>query len=219
MGLPILTASACVGKPVHIYALINPLDQTAFYVGATTRTLGLRLSSHRNDAVQLKMGSAKCDVIRVIEAQGRRAEIVELEVAPFDDWVAAEQFWIAYLKGLGASLTNRAIGGAGATGSRQTKDTQRHRSEAAQGRDMSALHTPDVRQKAVAGMRHAIIIDGVRYDGIAVAARALGISHSLVHRRVDLGQYQRLTPRKNGNVIKLKGGMVSASATTTASLF
>jgi hypothetical protein len=189
---------------VQIYALIDPRDKTTFYVGATTRTLGLRLSSHRNDAVKLRIDTQKCDAIRTIEAAGERVQIAELETA-HEDWAEAEQFWIGYLRFLGSRLTNIASGGPGATGSRQTEQTRQRRRDAATGRDMSQAHAPVAREKAASKLRHAVLIDGVRYDGIAVAARALGISHSLVHRRIDLGTYQRLTRRKNGNVLKLKG--------------
>lgn len=205
MGLPSLTPSVCIGKSVQVYALIDPRSQTAFYVGATTRRLGQRLSSHRNDAIKLGIATKRCEVIRAIEADGHRAGIGELETVAFDEWVEAEQFWIGYLQSIGARLTNLAIGGAGATGSRQTAETQRRRSEAAKGRDMSIPHSPQARERAASRLRHVIVVDGVRFDGIAVAARALGISHGLVHRRVDLGQYQRVTPRKNGNTLKLKG--------------
>lgn len=153
------------------------------------------------------MRGPRCTVIRSIDDSLLRAEIIELEVVQADEWVTAEQFWIEYLRALGARLTNIGIGGPGALGFKQTKEAKLKRSLEAVVRDNSAIHRPEVREKAASRLRHTIIVDGVRFDGIAVAARALGISHSQVHRRVDLGRYQRVTPRKNGNVLTLKGGL------------
>ncbi len=205
MGLPSLNPSACIGKPVSIYLLVDPRDQTAFYVGATTKPVRQRLSSHINDACHLAARGARYERIRDIAAAGARADACVLETARAEDWVEAEQFWIAYFRAIGARLTNVAIGGPGALGTRQKPTTKIRRQEAAAGRDMSAIRTPVVREKAARKLRHTIIADGVEYDGIAVAARALGISHSLVHRRVDLSIYQRVTPRKNDNVVTLRG--------------
>ncbi len=205
MAIPSLTPSQCIGKPSTVYALIDPRDNTAFYVGVTTRRPHMRLSSHRNDAIHLGIISTKCDVIRAIEATGQRAIIGELETVPFDEWVGAEQFWIGYLQAIGAKLTNRAIGGAGATGSRQTAETQRRRSEAAKGRDMSITHTPEIREKAAGKMRRAVVIDGVEYPGIKAASRALGISYTTLHYRLDVGIAERLTPRRGGKPRSRKG--------------
>lgn len=153
MGLPSLTPSACFGKPVKIYALIDSRDGTAFYVGATTRRLCDRLSGHMQCAVRLHQSDVKSQIVRAIVAAAKKVEILELEVAQFTEWAEAEQFWISYLRYVGAALTNKSIGGAGKQGTRTSPETRKLMSEAAAGRDMSKLHTPEVREIAAAKLR------------------------------------------------------------------
>ncbi|RVD44213.1 hypothetical protein EN742_03000 [Mesorhizobium sp. M4A.F.Ca.ET.020.02.1.1] len=191
MGLPILNALACIGKPVSIYALVDPRDLKAFYVGATTKLLCNRLSSHTNDARQ-QMPGTRCDRIRSILEDGLRAHISVLEVVEAAEWQEAEQFWIAYLRAIGASLANKAIGGAGATGTKQTAQTRARRRAAASGRDMTALHTPEVRDRAARSMRQPIEVNGRRFDGIKRAATALGMPYSTLHHWLKTGRATRL---------------------------
>jgi NUMOD3 motif len=157
MGIPYLAADGCRGKTATVYVLMDPRDSTAFYVGVTTRPLSSRFGSHLNDALVLYMRGARYDAIRSICADGLRPEMHALEVVPFDQWVDAEQFWIAYLRGLGAVLTNVSTGGPGTTGVRQTLVIQKKRQDAAAGRDMSHLHTPEMRAKAGASISKTLM--------------------------------------------------------------
>jgi hypothetical protein len=194
-------------KIVKIYALIDPRDGTAFYVGATSRRLSARLSGHMTEACHLQTRNARCEVIRAIAAAGARPEIDALEIVQPGDWVEAEQFWIANLRAMGVVLTNRAMGGPGSLGALQSPETKLRRQLAAKGRDMTALHTPSVRAAASKRMRHDIEIDGVRYSGIAEASRQTGIPKSTIYYRLDVGLAQRLTRRKGDKVRKRKGGI------------
>jgi hypothetical protein len=166
MGIPNLGAVGAQVKPVTVYVLVDPRDSSPFYVGVTTRGLGTRLSSHINDSVHLNMRGARYDVIRHIHECGVKTEIFDIETVPHDGWVEAEQFWIEYFRFIGANLTNAATGGPGATGTRQTSKTQEKRRAAAAGRDMSHLHTQEIRDAVMSSVRHRIVVDGVEYSGI-----------------------------------------------------
>ncbi|MEI9995093.1 MAG: hypothetical protein WDM91_10895 [Rhizomicrobium sp.] len=196
-----------------IYALFDPRDYSAFYVGATTRAICRRFGSHVHDALHLQIQSPRCSRIRAIAADGKRPEAEALEVVPFEKWVEAEQFWIVLFKYLGAELTNRAIGGPGSSGTKQSPATQRRRSVAALGRDMSAVQTPAAREKAASALRHAIEVDGVRYSGIKVASSATGLAYSTLQYRLDVGlDAERLTPRKGDRRRSRKGGLPQGAA-------
>lgn len=153
MSIPSLHASGCIGKPVKIYALFDQRDNTIFYVGATTKRLCDRLASHVNDSIHLNMRGPRYDTIRSIHESGIRTRIEELETVAAEDWVEAEQFWIGYLRFIGANLTNKAIGGPGSIGTKQTPATQLRRRLAAVGRDVSHLHRPEIRERSANKLR------------------------------------------------------------------
>jgi len=207
MPLPSVVPADQADKLVSIYALIDPRDQTPFYVGVTSKKPKVRLSSHLNDACYLEMKGGRYDIIRAIALSGHRAEIVELETVKLCNWVEGEQFWIEYLRFLGARLTNIGTGGPGGFGAKQTKETQLRRQASAKGRDMSPLHSPEIRERVATSLRHKIEIDGVVYSGIKAAAREIGVSYGALHYRLDVGLAKRITPRKNNNERKRKGGL------------
>lgn len=153
MGLPTLGASVCIGKPVKVYVLIDGQNGRGFYVGATTRRLCERLSNHKTHAVRLNTACEKSQIIRDIVAAGSKVEILELETVSADVWAEAEQFWISYLRFIGARLTNKSIGGAGNQGVRASAATRRAISEAAAGRDMSHVHCAEIRQRVADKLR------------------------------------------------------------------
>ena len=206
MSIPMMGVSAPRNKTAVIYALIDPRDRTAFYVGVTTRKLAARLSSHLNDGVILGIQNDRCSKIRDVHEAGSRIEIMELEVVPIASWAEAEKFWIEYLRSLGARLTNIGTGGPGASGAKQSAATKARRKAAAVGRKISHCHSGEIRKRAADATRHVIEVDGVRYLGIAAAARELGIGSSTLHYRLDVGLATRITPRKNDNVRTRKGG-------------
>lgn len=79
-----------------IYALINPITCTVFYVGATRRPLRVRLYGHLHDHEAIRGANLKkIKIINDIKAKGLLPLIQELEVcvgylAP----MYAERFWI-----------------------------------------------------------------------------------------------------------------------------
>ena len=74
--------------------------------------------------------------------------MIELETV-FNDWVEAEQFWIAYFKSLGARLTNLTVGGEGAVGYKATEETRRKLSASSIGhtRGLGKTVTEETRKK------------------------------------------------------------------------
>lgn len=148
MGLPRLVSDV-KGRTAVVYALVDPASHEPFYVGVTTRGLGRRLCSHIHDARFAPSGDAKRGRIASILAANMRPCVYELEAQPVENWIEAEQFWIGYLRYLGADLTNRSAGGAGKTGYTTPISTRNLQSDAAKahGKWRDQLHTPAARAK------------------------------------------------------------------------
>lgn len=90
-----------------IYALLDPRDRQVRYVGMTKNPKE-RLSRHVREA-RRKGGTKRLSWVRSLVAAGCTPEMVELERT--GDWHEAEQFWIAYLRSVGADLVNGNEGG------------------------------------------------------------------------------------------------------------
>lgn len=111
-----------------IYGLRDPRSGECRYVGKTDKDLKTRLRRHINRAATYP-GSTRCaSWIAALRSDGMRPEIFLLEEVA-EGWPEAEQFWIAYLRFLGAELTNLTDGGATTHGHRHTADTRRRLSE------------------------------------------------------------------------------------------
>lgn len=205
MAIPSLAASKCLGKPVSIYVLVDPRDHSAFYVGATTKALGLRFSSHLNDARHLQMVGKRYDAIRRILDAGKRPEIHQVEIVAQDVWVEAEQFWIGYFRSLGAELTNRSIGGPGALGIRQSANSIKSRMAARSASGPHPTRSASATEKGAAKLRHVIEVNGQTFVGIKRASVALGIAYVTLQHWLDTGRARRLTGPKVGFLIKRKG--------------
>lgn len=94
-----------------IYALIDPRDGYAKYVGKTVQSSKQRLSAHISFA-RKKAHTFSARWILGLLKSGQLPEIAELETVE-SDWQEAEIFWIAYLRYLGCTLTNHTGGGDG----------------------------------------------------------------------------------------------------------
>lgn len=90
-------------RPTYIYALINPLNNLVFYIGAT-KNLSQRLSGHCSYRYILKNYKSKilCDIIE----NGKTAEIFELEVCYGNDVEVRklEEFYIELFRFYGFHL-------------------------------------------------------------------------------------------------------------------
>lgn len=144
---------------ISIYALVDPRTNEAKYVGQTSQPLFKRLYSHTSCTP--RAGNKIYEWNMALKRDGIKPVIIELDKVPKEDWIEAEQFWIACLRFLGANLTNDAIGGPGATGHIQSKEERerkrisnigKKRSEQAKrnisiGKQKLMRERPDIREK------------------------------------------------------------------------
>lgn len=93
---------------VTIYALIDPATQQCRYVGKSKN-----LRARYYDHLYNPQGTRKSRWIGRLLKQGLKPEVVVLEEVAASEWPEHEQFWIAYMKALGANLTNTTVGGEG----------------------------------------------------------------------------------------------------------
>lgn len=125
-------------NPVLIYGLVDPLNSSLRYVGKTVAALAKRYSQHEVDARRGKEVRLY-RWWRSITSAGRAPEAFVIEIVPpGEDWVDAEQFWIAYFRSVGADLVNCCLGGQGTDGIRFTKEHRKRLSEARKGRAPSS---------------------------------------------------------------------------------
>ena len=95
----------------NIYALIDPRTSECRYVGKADN-MEARLRGHIRPC-HLKENWPRINWIKKLLSLGLTPEMIHLETVPQSEWVDAERWWIAYMKGLGARLTNATIGGDG----------------------------------------------------------------------------------------------------------
>jgi hypothetical protein len=98
-----------------VYGIQDPFTLELRYIGATKKKLGQRLAGHVYRArVSAPSQQAFRDWICSVLERGARPLIFEIEkLETADELAEAEIFWIAYWRGVGANLTNVAIGGRG----------------------------------------------------------------------------------------------------------
>lgn len=85
---------------INIYALVNPIDSSVFYVGATGDYLYNRLSNH----LYSKNKGALADKIRSL---GVRPEMLLLEIVHHDQAEFYEQFYMDLFRTFGFALLNK----------------------------------------------------------------------------------------------------------------
>lgn len=94
----------------NIYAVCHPITHELRYVGKTFDTVKGRLSAHINS----KGNSHRENWFKSLRKDKLIPVAHLIEVVPKgEDWGAAEIFWIAYYKSLGARLVNSTEGGEG----------------------------------------------------------------------------------------------------------
>jgi hypothetical protein len=127
-----------------IYGLIDPRDGQLRYVGKTARGLA-RPYEHGRVSILRKDGTYKGNWIRQLHAEGLtyEVEVLEEHESP-ETLVDAEQFYIAYFRGLGCRLTNLTDGGEGVRGHRHSSATRARLSDLAK----MQFSNPEARQRA-----------------------------------------------------------------------
>lgn len=91
-------------RPIVIYALIDPRDMTARYVGRT-RKLRSRLKQHWSSPVNQEMAQWRDDLAK----SGMRFRIAPITVVTANMASHAEAYWIAFYRSLG-TLYNVSAG-------------------------------------------------------------------------------------------------------------
>lgn len=92
-------------RKVKIYALINTLDDSVFYIGCTVQRLEARLSNH----ISRSTDSIKNRLVYNILFKGGKVEILELDECDFADGSKWEQFYIDLFKSFGFVLIQSRI--------------------------------------------------------------------------------------------------------------
>jgi predicted GIY-YIG superfamily endonuclease len=100
-------------KHTYIYALVNPEDDSVFYVGKANR-LQARLANHLSLS-DSDGNRHKKNKIKKIKQRGFLPELKVLEKCLQSEWKSREKHWIAYGRSNGWPLTNIVNGGEGAT--------------------------------------------------------------------------------------------------------
>lgn len=130
-----------------VYALIDPRDETIFYVGQSSRgpyePEWYIKSAHRG-STQRKVKSK----LRSLHYLGFLADWCILEET--DNLDVAETFWICSLLAAGAKLTNMRFGGYGAKGLRHP-DTGKNISKARKGKPNLSARKPEVHPEVTCG--------------------------------------------------------------------
>lgn len=116
-----------------IYALCDPVTSEVRYIGKS-----VNIKNRYKEHCKSNKDTYSSCWIRSLKPL--RPLLIELEVVP-DGWVEAEQFWIAYFKGLGARLTNLTLGGEGMVGYKATEETCRKMSILSMGNRYGAGNT------------------------------------------------------------------------------
>jgi hypothetical protein len=106
-----------------VYVLTDPRTEEVRYVGVTVRGLNRRLNEHVSRA-RTGARSYRDSWIRQLLALGLRPDISRVGFAWDDDWVEAEQRWVAHYRAAGARLTNLTDGGEGNSGYVPSEETR-----------------------------------------------------------------------------------------------
>jgi hypothetical protein len=101
----------------YVYVLVDPVNQSVFYVGRTSRLLKERLKGHLADARRKKKNKRSCRVAEILEAGylPEIVEIAELKNASREQAIALEQAWIDFYS-LTCDLTNQTGASIGTHG-------------------------------------------------------------------------------------------------------
>jgi hypothetical protein len=96
------------GIKVYIYALINPIDDTVFYIGSTKYHLKYRLSGHLNITNGCRKDRA--ELITTILDAGLKPEIFLLDTTTVSESGKLEEFYYYLFKSYGYNLMQSKTG-------------------------------------------------------------------------------------------------------------
>lgn len=159
-----------------VYALSDPRTQEVRYIGKTATRLEGRLDTHFQPS-SLKTNTKKDQWLRGMLKAGIAVEVDVLERCSGEEELnQAERFHIASWRFMGARLTNHTDGGDGAIGLKWSTASRAQASLTHKER----IRPPRSEQARVSisrgkGGRPVFDDQGVRYETLAEAARALGV--------------------------------------------
>lgn len=116
-----------------IYGLFEPDSDALRYIGKTAGTLKKRLREHLSRA---RAETHHCHNYSWLKSIGFApgTDILEEVTGGKEELIAAERWWIEYMRSIGCQLTNHTDGGEGCEGYRHTPETRRRMSELQKGR-------------------------------------------------------------------------------------
>ena len=175
---------------VKIYGLINPEQPDIIrYVGKTNRTINERLYRH----VYLSKKGVKRPVnlwIKKLLDEGKRPQIIELEITNEKNWVNREIFWISHYRNK-YNLLNLSDGGESNLNYKPTEETRKKISESNKGKHgywkgkkFSETHKSKIKNKVV-GRKHS-------------ESTKQNISKSLVGKKFSEEHRRKLSKTKKG---------------------
>jgi len=92
---------------INIYALINPINNEVFYVGATKHPINIRLGGHlSSNFSDYKTGVVvdRVNLINAIQEKGKNPEIRLLKEVPLDEVDFYEKYYYDYYVSHGCNL-------------------------------------------------------------------------------------------------------------------
>jgi hypothetical protein len=109
-------------RPTIIYGLFESTTGECRYVGKTTTCLVRRFKSHLHDAMYRKRYPVQHWLAKRMTTNALPVPRLLEEVPAGDDWIAREQFWIAYYRDRSARLLNLTAGGEGLDGLKRSSE-------------------------------------------------------------------------------------------------
>jgi hypothetical protein len=127
-----------ISDKAFIYSLIDPRDNSIFYIGKTNDPIR-RLRYHTN----YKKNTPNSKFIRDMLCVGIKPKMEILEVISPEDWQEKERYYISLYRKMGVGLKNVLDGGdqyPDWTGKHHKEETKKKMSEAGKGRKFSDKH-------------------------------------------------------------------------------
>lgn len=206
-------------KTTSIYALVNPRNNEVRYVGKTVNVQRRKIT-HKHDL--RNHNTHKVRWMKSILPSEPELVVLE-EIQAGENWIEAEMFWIAYLKSLGANLTNSTAGGEGVckleiseetrqrlrdshTGKTIPEETRLKMSFASKGKPKSETHAANIRKcqkgKVVSESQLALLRENARVNSKTPEALAK-LSDSLKGRKA----YNKNVPCSEEQKLKVSEGL------------
>lgn len=94
-------------KATYIYALIDPKNNQAKYIGQTSWAIKHRFAQH----LKSSQNSEKKAWIDSLLSEGYMPEMIVIDICRYNAWPKQEAFWISYFRFMGAELFNKEMRG------------------------------------------------------------------------------------------------------------